>query len=114
VRCFDVLVADLRDVQQTADSTDVDEGAVGLDAADGSEHYLAHLEAIHLALNQGAAMAEHQAVALFIDLQELEGKEIGNEIFLGLAGADVAAWDEAPEAFHPNQGTAALVAKTSL
>ena len=105
MRCLDVLVADLGDVQQAADTADVDEGAIGLDAADGAEHHLAHFEAVHLALHQRPAMAEHQTVALLVDLQELEGEEVGNEFLLGLAGADVAAGDEAPQTFHPHQGT---------
>ena len=105
MRCLDVFVADLGDVQQAAHAADVDEGAVGLDATHGAEHHFAHLEAIHLALHQGAAMAEHQAVALLVHLQELEGQEVCHELFLGLAGADVAAGDEAAQAFHPHQGT---------
>jgi len=38
------------------------------------EHLPRHLEAISLALQPRRAEAEHQAVALFIDLQELDGE----------------------------------------
>ena len=57
-------------LQQTTDTTDVDEGAVGLDATDGADNDFANLEAIHLPLTR-ATMAEDKTVALFVDFQEL-------------------------------------------
>ena len=100
-----MLVTDFGNVKQTAHTTDVDKGAVWLDATNGSDHHFAHFKAIHLALDEGAAMTENQTIALFVDFKEFERQEVCNQLFFRFAGTDVGSRNEATKAFHPNEST---------
>jgi len=111
VRCFRCASwTDLRALcQQTADSTDVDEAPLGLDAADGSEDTTSPtLGAIHpCGSTIGAAMAAHQAVRALHRPQELRGKKSQRDLPWACDGAS-GRWLRPLRPFHPNQRTAAV------
>ena len=64
-------MTDLADVQQPIEAAYIDEGTVSLHSLHNANYDVAHFVTGHLALGAGAAVAEHQALALFVYLQEL-------------------------------------------
>ena len=76
----DVIVGDLRDVEEARDASEDDEGALGLDTPDNTSDNLAGVEVAHLGLDDGAAVGDNEAVLGLVDLEKLEGDLLADHL----------------------------------
>mmetsp|Transcript_17096 Transcript_17096/g.42845 ORF Transcript_17096/g.42845 Transcript_17096/m.42845 type:complete len:457 (+) Transcript_17096:629-1999(+) len=100
VHVGDPVVADLADVQQAGDAAQVHKGTIGLHRLNHTLDHIADLVALQLGGSAGAGtlVAEHQALTLLIDLQELDGNVVANEALHVVRGDGAAKLADGHEA----------------
>ena len=118
----DAVPAELADVDQAVGAAEVDEGAVGGEAADAALDHVADLELLEELLALAGAvlvhrrlLADDEAVALAVDLEDLDLDLLAQQLLGGVGelAADLAGGQEAAQAEHVDD-QAALVLLADL
>jgi len=102
------VVRDLRNVKESRHAAHLDEGAVGLEGLDEAVDDVASGQVGHLLFDDCPAVGDNELVALLIDLEELEGKSLPDEVLGRELTGQVRAREERSESLDKADGSATV------
>mmetsp|Transcript_21658 Transcript_21658/g.39168 ORF Transcript_21658/g.39168 Transcript_21658/m.39168 type:complete len:221 (+) Transcript_21658:497-1159(+) len=92
-------------MQESRHATNLDKGTIGLEGLDESVDNVASAQVGHLLFDNGPSVGDDELVALLVDLEELEGKSLSNQVFCGKLSRQVRSRQESPKSLHEANGT---------
>ena len=96
-------------MQKAGDAADVDESAVGFHSLHDTLAHVADAETLAADDVRGEAVGHHQAVLLLVNLEELDGHGLADELVaVGHAHGDVRLGDETSEVLDFDEEAAAV------
>mmetsp|Transcript_7997 Transcript_7997/g.19845 ORF Transcript_7997/g.19845 Transcript_7997/m.19845 type:complete len:423 (-) Transcript_7997:203-1471(-) len=105
---FDAVVRNLRNVQETGHSTDLDKGSVRLEGLDDTVDQISAGKVGHLGFDNGLSVGDDQFVVFLVDLQEFEGKDLSDQVLGGHLSGQVGSGKEGTESLDQADGSSTV------
>mmetsp|Transcript_3769 Transcript_3769/g.4233 ORF Transcript_3769/g.4233 Transcript_3769/m.4233 type:complete len:288 (-) Transcript_3769:556-1419(-) len=104
------FVADLANMQQSIDATDIHESTICLDVGNNTLNYVSHLEALEVLVHSCPLIAQHHPSSFLVNFKKLEWDLLAHQLVIQLhkGRAHMASWNKTSQVFHFNDDTTSV------